>query len=322
MSKVLATEISSYGNILINSPERLGTFKETLENWQEKIGVNMKIRIRGIYANEAVEYCKKYGNIHAEQGSKYIQWRIQAYYDVRTIDSRYLIIFLEDHQIVSSIDYFVQIVRSLIINDVDIFQYSWFAHYEKSRDAIRQAGKQHDSGILTLRIDSKKLKKLGELSGTYIVSLTSIFKKEFLLNLLETRKPYLRKYDSRGPFDIEKAPKSDFYLPIMYALPNLEFALCVDDDMGILGSSGISRGVSNLPRTKRGITHYSKLSPKFWISKIRTVNPNFAINEQNLPKSSIESVLRGILNIVNILTNTLEFVVFEIIDSIRKGLKN
>lgn len=121
---------------------------------------------------------------------------------------------------------------------------------------------------------------------------------------------------------IEKAPKSKFYAPIVYALPKTEFALCVDDDMGILGYSGIARGVSNVKRTKRGITHYSKLSPKFWLSKIGSVNPNLNPIDQNLPESSIERVLRGILNVTNIFTNTLEFVVFEVIDLVRKGLKN
>lgn len=322
MPRIPVIDISAYGNILINSSERLETFQETLENWQSRIHIDMKIRIRGTYANDAAKYCKKFNNIAVEIGSDFIQWRNQALFDVRTVNSKYVMIFLEDHQLISNIVTFNHIIDVLKSEKVDIFQYSWFSHHKKMREDILDSTKQNDSEVLTLLLNSKNHKKFIDNNAAYIISLTSIFKKQLLIRLLESRRPYFRKYDSRGPFDVEKSPKSKFYLPIMYAIPTHEFGLCVDDDMGILGSSGISRGVSNSPRTNRGISHYSKLSPKFWISKIRTINPNFSPKNENSQKSTFKSVFSFILNIVNIFTNTLEFIFFEIIDSTRKGFKN
>lgn len=313
MSKILAIDISAYGNILINSSERLETFKETLENWQSKIHIEMKIRIRGTYANDAAKYCKKFNNIAVEIGSDFIQWRNQALFDVQTVNSKYVMIFLEDHQIISNNTTFNQIIKVLKRDKVDIFQYSWFEHYKDAFIYMKQNIQNENFEVTSLSVDDHNV-KFFEVNTNYIVSLTSIFRKEILLNLLQTRRPLVRKYDSRGPFDVEKSPKLHFYLPIKFALPEKEFALCVDDEMGILGSSAIARGISHLPKTKRGVTHYSKFSPKYWVTKYRNAPLDLTSSNQNSRAALTKKTLKNMLSGLNIFTNTLEFLVFEIRD--------
>lgn len=308
-----AADISAYGNILINSSERLETFKETLENWQSRIHIDMKIRIRGSYADDAAKYCKKFSNISIEIGSGFIQWRNQALCDVQTINSKYIMIFLEDHQIISNNATFNQIINVLKRDKVDIFQYSWFKHYKDACTYLRQNNQDDNLEVISLLVNDRNV-EFFEVNTNYIVSLTSIFRKEILLNLLQTRRPLIRKYDSRGPFDVEKSPKLRFYLPIKFALPEKEFALCVDDEMGILGSSAIARGISHLPTTKRGVTHYSKFSPKYWVTKFRNAPLDFAASNQNSRATFMKKTLKNTLSAVNIFTNTLEFFVFEIRD--------
>ncbi len=322
MNKHSSRDVSAYGNILINSPERLETFKETVANWQEKISIDMVIRIRGKFAIEAIDYCSKFANIRCEVGSDFIQWRNQAFDDIKTIDSTYVMMFLEDHQLIPIEVEFAKIIDCLKLEKVDIFQYSWFEHHKKARGYIKRSSHTPNSEILSLIVDSNNYREFVRLDKTYIVSLTSIFSKRTLLSLLKTKRPLLRRYDSRGPFDVEKSPTLSFYLPVKYALPVSEFALCVDDEMGIPGSSAISRGISALQKTKRGITHYSKLSPKYWISYFRTESVDLEYSNHNSTLPIIRKIFSKVVNMVNVLTNTVEFILFEIIDSLRKEFKN
>jgi hypothetical protein len=113
-----------------------------------------------------------------------------------------------------------------------------------------------------------------------------------------------------------------FYLPIRFGLPVSEFALCVDDEMGISGSSAISRGISNQSKTKRGLSHYSRISPKFWISKYKPFSPHTVRDTNILEPFLIKRFTSFVINTVNTTLNTLEFILFEVLDSKRKGSKN
>lgn len=322
MSRILATDISAYGNILINSSERLETFKETLENWQSRINIEMKIRIRGTYAEEAADHCMKFSKITVEKGSDFIQWRNQALFDVQKVNSKYVMIFLEDHQIISTQNEFRSIVDSMERENVDILQYSWFQHYDNLRNIIKIHSHKSESEIFSLFVDNQVYKKFIRPNETYLISLTSIFSHELLVKILKTRRPFLKRYDARGPFDVEKSPFQHFFLPIKFALPVIELALCVDDEMGIVGSSAISRGLSNLPLTKRGENHYSKISPKYWVSKARSksVDDSFAPDTSSLVL--FKRPISLFLNFANIASNTLLFFIFEFIDLRKEGAKN
>jgi hypothetical protein len=322
MSKYSLRDVSAYGNILVNSPERLETFKETVANWQAKISIDMDIRIRGKFAVEAIAYCSKYANIRCEVGSKFLQWRIQSLIDVREINSKHIMIFLEDHQIVSNKQHFDQIIDSLQKEEIDIFQYSWFKHYAKARRFLEAKHAKNNTQVLSILVDKNSFRDFVLLNDTYIISLTSIFKKEALMFFLGTRRPWFRKYDSRGPFDVEKSPKQSFFLPIKYALPRSEFALCVDDEMGIPGSSAISRGISNSPLTKRGTNHYSMLSPKFWISKFRSESNQHSFKSNKLFHFLVKKPLSFFINFSNMLSNTALFLIFDLIDFKRRGEEN
>jgi hypothetical protein len=303
---------------LINTQERLETFKETILNWQEKIDVDMKIRIRGKFSEEAKVYSKRFGKVDCLLGSDFIQWRNQALHDVRTIESKYVMIFLEDHQIIASQSVFQKVVASLQYEHIDVFQYSWFEHYDNFRSKISKLGESNSaSAILSLMIDFESYNKYVRYSDVYLVSLTSIFRREKLLSLLETRRPFLRRYDSRGPFDLEKSPRLNFYLPLKFALPVSQFALCVDDENGIAGSSAISRGLSNLPLTPRGTNHYSKFSPRFWLAKNQLQLLSKTARFSTTSTFNIKGQFSKLLSFINIIPNTFEFLLFEFVDKWR-----
>jgi hypothetical protein len=318
MTSKPSAEISAYGSILINSQERLETFKETILNWQEKIDIDMKIRIRGKFSEDAKTYCERFSKVDCVLGSDFIQWRNQALHDVRGMNSKFIMIFLEDHQIIASQSTFHEVIASLNYENIDIFQYSWFEHYENFRSVINHLNESKSkSEILSLSIDLENYNEYVRHGDIYLVSLTSIFQREKLLTLLKTRKPLLRRYDSRGPFDLEKSPKLSFYLPLKFALPVSQFALCVDDEMGIAGSSAISRGLSNLPLTHRGINHYSKLSPRFWLAKFRSQSFSKMNRISNTSTSNVNALLSKLLTFFNVISNTIEFLMFEFLDNWR-----
>jgi hypothetical protein len=324
MPKESPIEISAYGNILLNSEDRLKTFIETVSNWQAKISINMKIRIRGKFATEAIDYCKNYGNIQCKLGSDYIQWRNQALDDVKKIESRYIIIFLEDQYILGDQEYLLSIITSMKKYKIDILQYSWKQHYQSKLKLILEGVNLSDQNVYSVMVNKDSRKQL-YLDSLYMISLTSIFRKDFLEKLLKDPRPILRKYDARGPFDVEKSRKYKKNEPYVYGLPVHEFAVCVDDEMGIAGSSAIERGLVKLPKTKRGVTHYSKFSPKFWISNVRPIEIKTKLSTSKVRHSVPRTIIRDLVEIVNITANTIEFFLFEVRDSfigLRKENKN
>ena len=309
--------IAAYGNILVTSAERFETFKETIANWQEELQIEIFIRVRGSYANKVEEYCSQLNNVLCKTDSEFIQWRNQAYFDLLELEYEYIMIFLEDHQILCNNFNFRTIVESLNEEKIDIFQYSWFQHQARLRKYMESKFHQRRANVLSASINLENFREISKIDNTYFVSLTSIFRRSILIRLLKSRRPLLRKYDSRGPFDFEKSPRMKFYLPIMFGLPVSEFALCVDDEMGIAGSSAISRGLSNLPLTQRGVNHYSKLSPRFWLSKYRVQSFPKTSKFSTASSSNVKVQLSKLLNFFNVIPNTFEFLVFELVDKWR-----
>ena len=77
----------------------------------------------------------------------------------------------------------------------------------------------------------------------YCISAVSIFSKEFFLRVLNSRRPYLKRWPKHLPFDFEKKSKDLVAPNIISSLPNKEIFAAIDDDHDNPGYSLIARGV-------------------------------------------------------------------------------
>ena len=77
----------------------------------------------------------------------------------------------------------------------------------------------------------------------YSVSAVGIFKRDFFLSVLTSKRPFLKRFSKNLPFDFEKK-SFDFVSPlIITAFPKKELFASIDDDHGTPGYSLIARGV-------------------------------------------------------------------------------
>jgi len=234
-----------YGNIQLSTVEKLEYFKRSFSDWSGYLGCPIFIRIRGTFAKQGVAYARRFANVQAVEGQQFKSWRVQAHYDIRQMDSVYIFLFLEDHMLSANPPDSAKLLEELFRQNCDVFQYSWFRLYANIRTVLdeRHLGSVEALGLFTA-IPNGPLKDQELLNcGRLFLSLTSIFRKTFFLNVLASPRPLLRKYTPLGPFDIEKPASCNFFQGFIYGLPSSELGICIDDENLMPGSSAISRGL-------------------------------------------------------------------------------
>ena len=104
-----------------------------------------------------------------------------------------------------------------------------------------------DSNATIKIIDKIKERKpilgIPKLDDFYIISATSIIKKDFFKKILLSKKPYLKRRPRKTPHDFEKRSKDNFASIIRTAWPTQELFVSIDDDLCKTGYSLISRGL-------------------------------------------------------------------------------
>ena len=251
--------ITVYGNLLINSPEKLDILKDTLPQWVGYWDSDVVLRIRGSLTDETIQFCSSISpRVKSLKGSDFLQWRKQTFFDISNLDSDFVMLYLEDHMLSSSPPDSLQLISELATQKIEVFQYSWNQQYLKITEQLLKCDSTIGEVILSTKIDKTSLKEIMRVESRYIISLTCIFQRDFLLKLLDSPRPYLRKFDPRSPFDVEQRPNNSWYLPLTFGLPKSELGICVDDDNTVPGSSAMSRGLYKGIRPNRGEHHHSK----------------------------------------------------------------
>ncbi len=249
-----------YGNLLINDQIRLEIFKSTLPGWLSYWEFPCLLRIRGQLANEAIMFTKNFPQVKSVQDSEFLTWRKQSESDIRELTTPFIIIYLEDHMIKGSPVTSNNLISEIRENRVDVFQYSWFHQYSQLRKILLDGGAHLTQNGIFIELTKSLAKGISKPDRNYFISLSSIFNREFLLKVLSSPRPLIRRYDPRSPFDVEQRPGTYWYLPISYGIVSNEIIICIDDDNGVKGSSAISLGLYEGQVTTRGLSHHSKNS--------------------------------------------------------------
>lgn len=249
-----------YGNLLMNHPDKLEMLRTTLPAWIEYWARPAFLRFRGPLSDEAQDFASALPQVTTALGSKFRTWRAQALADVRSLDSHFVFVFLEDHIPAPNPVPAISILRDLAAGNVDVLQYSWFASYERQRSLLQGAQGKLMGSTIQIDLDASLARHLAPKNPMYFVSLTSVFNRNFLMRLLRSGRPWIRRFDPQAPFDVEQQPGSTWLLPIRYACPTSELGICLDDDLTTPGSSAMSRGLYPRRSEQRVFTHHSSTS--------------------------------------------------------------
>lgn len=249
-----------YGNLLINSQLKLEMLRFTFPLWHQYWKSPSYIRLRGEFSEEASKFLEQYADCHLALGSRFHQWRRQTAFDLEFFNCEYVFQLLEDHMPCPEIATREGILNELLSGNVDVLQYSWFKSYEPLGQLLIEYGAERNKSLLSVKIDKKTSRVLKSENHLYYVSLTSIFRKSFYIDLLRSQNPIIRRYDPHAPFDVEQKPRQKWYMPLHFGLPQNEMGICLDDDHLVVGSSAASRGLFIGANRRETITHHGKNS--------------------------------------------------------------
>jgi hypothetical protein len=126
----------------------------------------------------------------------------------------------------------------------DQLLYSFFTKEIKARfDEIMHDNK--GNFITTMRLDKENCNKIRKKLNKdfYYTSCVSIMNNSFFRTVLESNRPFIKRWPRHLPFDFEKKSKDNIKSIIIHSLPNRELFASIDDERGKNGHSLISRGL-------------------------------------------------------------------------------
>lgn len=250
-----------YGNVLLNSEAKLRMFEVTLASWLSFWQGPALIRVRGLFAPAAEEICRSLPEVTFRSGSDFHTWKAQTKADLEGRSETFIFQYIEDHLPSPDAPSAEKVTSFLVSERPDLVHYSWFASGEPLRSALSVITAKSANGFLLMAVDRPAAKILAaDGVNHYLVSLASIFEKSFYLRLLSGSRPFFKRFDPSGPFDVEQGPAADWFLPFRLGLPLRELGICLDDDHGIPGYSAIARGLYVGNAERRGANHHSRRS--------------------------------------------------------------
>ena len=308
--------IMIYGNLLIDDEKKFEALKFTLPGWLAYWKSKCLLRIRGRYSSEVVDFCMQFDQVQIIQDSNFIQWRKQVLWDIKTFNSKYIMLYLEDHMLSNSPPEADLLISEMSKYRVDIFQYSWYKQYDQLRRKLTETSKKTSTQGVYCHINKSNHSLVLSTKFPWIVSMTSVFNHNFFVKILESNRPFIRKFDPKAPYEIEQPPKSNWYFPLVYGLSNFEMGICLDDDNSVQDSSAISRGLYHGDRSEVAQFHDSQYS----LTRIlRMFTGSYTGNKlkSKLPES-IRKIIKAPIQLVGYSIYTVQTQYFSVIDHFTK----
>lgn len=234
-----------FANFFIDNAERLQRMKDSFFSFRAVNPDQWKINIRGRFKHEASRF------LRSELGScldvYFLESKKGWFHDSRLfaceINSDYVLFWIEDHICMVNPFLLRQIIKEMSVLSVDQLLYTWF--HPGSFQVFSNLPKLSSLTCITsysLNSDTAKHVRRAIGRDFYSISAASIFKKEFFLGLLDSRRPYLKRWPRHLPFDFEKKSTDFSQFSLISAMPVNELFAAIDDDHGHPGYSLISRG--------------------------------------------------------------------------------
>jgi len=245
------TEINFAINCRINSNERIRRLTYLSEQISDIPNFTLDLRIRGdkssiafneiqsIFDSKQINK-KQYGFWPGTNSSN--NWRLDTLIQVLSRKSDYVITLQEDHLLVNSIDQLLSLIKAAKDSKVDFLPLTFFPHIlnQKLVDRLVRSEPCMSNDYLNVFYISKdNFQKFEQIT---LLSQVGLYKTKFLVKILESEKPFRKKYNHKTPYDFETRPGVDWFLPLHWGHSKNEIFACIDDDHGVSGYSLVSRG--------------------------------------------------------------------------------
>ena len=216
----------------------------------------VSLRVRGAFADEVaravnVEKVLLYSNQNNSS------WKLNLLEQVLQSSSEYFVLMQEDHALICDGEFLIDSLIDFKKLNLDFMPLSFLPQYDPLVQLMRVNGLTltESGNVKYIHIDRKVAKKLKE-NDNYLINLVGIFRRDLLIKVLLSRRPFIKYFAADTPFDMEQRPSQKWFLPINWALPAREIFGCIDDDHGVEGYSLISRGL-HANDAERIIDHHS-----------------------------------------------------------------
>ena len=235
--------LAIFSNFFIDNDERLQRMKDSFFSFRDINPKEWVINIRGSLKYKAGNFLKK--ELGEDLNLFYLQskqgWMYDSLMISKKINSDYVFSWIEDHILISSPADLKNCILEMNEFNVDQLWYSFLIDEIKDQFNIIKPYKL-GKYIKIMKLDSTNCSKIRSSTGEfYTVSSLSIMGKNFFIDILLSRKPYLKRFHKNTPFNFEKISCDKIFPVIWHALPNQEQFVAIDDDFGQPGYSLISR---------------------------------------------------------------------------------
>ena len=240
--------LAVFANFRIDSHERLKRMKDSYYSFNKTKISQWVVNIRGEYRNSAAKFLnqklgKKLSLTTLETGNG---WFFDSKIIAKKILSDYIFFWIEDHICTCTQKKLDLTIKDIKKNNIEYFQYSWFGRGLLLKE-FKNIKKKQTKYIYIFNYNKSAHKIRCENTKQtlsikpYILGMQGIFKNNFFFKILNSKKPFLRRWHKDTPFDFEKNGDDTYILPIKYSLPKFEIFSSIDDDNQYPGSSLISR---------------------------------------------------------------------------------
>ena len=252
-------------NIYLRDHYKIDRLKESISRLIKVGFYNHALLLRGPLSHEGslkiqelqVDFPK--ANLTVEFKEKCFDWKMNTLLLLNKNYSTYILLMQEDHLLMDSGDVLLKYISECIEMNIDVSPVSAFRTYLEQRLQIALKKNSILTEYGTYSILEKGWHKQFDLPR-YAISLVALYNRKLLVEILKTPYPFFKRYPPFTPFDFEQHPSVRWYLPVAFALPNRELFACVDDDIGIPGSSLQNRGLYPLDNIRKDEHNISKTS--------------------------------------------------------------
>jgi len=192
------------------------------------------ILLRGKYNEEAkATLLSQYPNWfdlgnQLDTNERFKDWKLNTLSMVKEFESSYYLLSQEDHLLIADTKKTFNYIHDCVSKAVDVASISFFQKLESLREYLKGQVYSQESEFGVISSVHEGWDE-GYFKRNSLTPLLGLYKREFLLEALQSPWPLFKKYPPFSPFDFEHRKVTSSLLPFRFSLPRYEILACIDD---------------------------------------------------------------------------------------------